>query len=276
MPTTAFDATKIARVSKSFAVFTHGEGVRQVETATAAGAITTSGNLTATVTGSGISGSPVALSVAVLNGDSAIAWAAKVRTAIIANAAISAVYAVVGAVDASISLRALTAAANDATLNIALIDNTSIGVTAAATSTHTTAGAAAGGVVNFVGKVFEADGKTTVIDRKIPDSAGIMRPDLHFATEATEEYMMTDIEEIDGLLAFFSGFTSQRRGTVQFFLRDPRDAANVIRLLSESFACAVIRDGAVKGDNTVSKNPTLKFISEKSGAVTWTPAAATS
>jgi hypothetical protein len=276
MPVTAFDASKIARVSKSFAVFTHGAGVRQITTALAVGPITTSGNIAVVVTAAGVAGTPVTLSVAALNGDTAVAWAAKVRAAIIANGPISAVYGVVGASDATISLRRLAPAANDATLNISLANDSTVGVVAAPTSVATTAGAAAGAVVNFVGKVFEADGKTTVIDRKIPDANGINRADIHFATEADENYLMTDIEEIDTILAFLSGLTGQVRGTVQFFLRDPRDAAGYVRLLSEAFASSVIRDGSIKGDNTVSKNPTLKFTSEKSGAVSWTPAAATS
>ncbi len=133
-----------------------------------------------------------------------------------------------------------------------------------------------GSPVTIPGKVFEADGKTTVIDRKTPDAAGILRADFHAATEATEDYIMSDIEEIDTILSVIGGFTGMASGTVQFFLRDPRDAANRVRLLSESFSCSVIRDGSVKFDNTVSKNPSLKFMSEKAGAVTWTPAGTTS
>lgn len=133
-----------------------------------------------------------------------------------------------------------------------------------------------GAAVTIVGKVVDLDGKTTVIDRKIPDSAGINRADSHFATEAEESVTLTDIEEIDTILTLIGGLTGLPRGSVQFFLIDPRDAANTVRYLSDAFACAVQRDGTIKGDNAVSKNPTLKFLSEKSGAITWTPAGATS
>jgi len=59
-----------------------GAGVNQVETATAAGTITASGNATVIVTGDDITGSPLTVSVAVLNADTASAWAQKVRTAL--------------------------------------------------------------------------------------------------------------------------------------------------------------------------------------------------
>lgn len=273
-PTTAFDATKIARLIKAFAVFTHTVGFRQAETATAVGAITTSGNLSATITGSGIAGTPVTLSVAVLNGDSPAVWAAKVRAAIIANGAISAVVSVVPAADATIGIQKLAAAANDNSLNIALANDTSAGATAAATSAHTTVGVAVGATANLVGKVVDLDGKTTVIDRKIPDAAGILRADIHFATEGEESVTLTDIEEIDSVLAFLGGLTGLVHGTVQFFLIDPRDAAGYVRFLSDNLACAVQRDGTIKGDNAVSKNPTLKFLNEKSSPITWSPAGA--
>lgn len=114
-------------------------GVFQVETATAAGTISTAGNLSVVVTAAGMAGSPITLSVAVALNDTATQWAAKVRTALNANAVIAAFFTVGGATTA-ISLTRTRAAANDATMNIAIDNDTSAGATQVVTSTDTTAG----------------------------------------------------------------------------------------------------------------------------------------
>jgi hypothetical protein len=116
-----------------------GAGVNQVETATAVGTITASGNATVVVTGDDITGSPLTVSVAVLNTDTAAAWAQKVRTALGAVSAITSVYTVGGA-STSITLTRILDRYNDDTLNISLANGTCTGITTAATSANTTAG----------------------------------------------------------------------------------------------------------------------------------------
>ena len=116
-----------------------GAGVNQVETATAAGTITASGNATVVVTGDDIVGSPLTVSVAVLNADTASAWAQKVRTALGAVSAITSLYTVGGSTTA-ISLTRIVKRYNDSTLNISLANGTCTGITTAATSVGTTAG----------------------------------------------------------------------------------------------------------------------------------------
>jgi hypothetical protein len=113
--------------------------VSQVETATAAGTIGTSGNAAVVVTGARITGSPITLAVAVVSGDTASVWAGKVRTALNANAAISSKYTV-GGTTTSISLTEIIAENNDSTLNISLANGTCTGITAAPTSDNTTTG----------------------------------------------------------------------------------------------------------------------------------------
>ena len=114
-------------------------GVAQVESTPIVGAITGDGNATFTITGAGITGSPVAVSVAVLNGDAIATTAAKAVVAVNANAAIAALYTA-SSVGATFSLTAKKSAANDATLNIAYTNGTCTGLTPDATSDHTTAG----------------------------------------------------------------------------------------------------------------------------------------
>tara|TARA_R110000764_G_scaffold229993_1_gene321066 strand:- start:12432 stop:13331 length:900 start_codon:yes stop_codon:yes gene_type:complete len=132
--------------------------VHQVETATAVGTVTTAGDATITVTAAGLTGSPLAISVAVALSDTPTLWAAKVRTALAADAAVGAMFDISGATDAIILTRKAKASyvvgtdtydiayANDATLNVAIANDTSVGITADATSTNTTAAVVATGV----------------------------------------------------------------------------------------------------------------------------------
>lgn len=117
--------------------------VAQVETATAAGTVVDAGNASVVVTAAGLLGSPITLAVAVAALDTPTLWAAKVRTALAANAAIAAMFTVGGATTA-IVLTKIVKGANDATLNIALSTGTATGITTAATSANTTAGVAGG------------------------------------------------------------------------------------------------------------------------------------
>jgi len=136
-------------------------GVAQVETATAAGTVTATGDASVIVTSAGMTGSPLTILVPVANGDTPTVWAGKVRTVLTANATIAARFTVGGSTTA-ISLTRLPAtvggvsiySATDATLNIALANGTSTGITAAATSANTTAGTATSGVL-----LFDGDGK---------------------------------------------------------------------------------------------------------------------
>ena len=133
-------------------------GTQQVETATAAGTVTLAGNATITVTAAGMTGSPKAISVAVALSDTPTLWAAKVRTALAADTAVSGLFTVSGATTAIVLTRKETSLglrlANDSTLNIAIANGTSTGITAAPTSTNTTAG-----VVSSGASITDGDGK---------------------------------------------------------------------------------------------------------------------
>ena len=133
--------------------------VHQVETATAVGTVTTAGDATITVTAAGLAGSPLALSVAVALTDTPAQWAVKVRTALAADSAVSAMFTISGATDAIILTRKAKASyvigpdtvnisyANDGTLNVAIANDTSAGITADPTSTNTTTAVEAAGTV---------------------------------------------------------------------------------------------------------------------------------
>lgn len=144
-------------------------GTAQVETATAVGTATTSGNVTATITSDGMTGSPLAITVPILSGDTAAVWAGKVRTALAANATIAARFTVSGTSTAIVLTRKPSSTlddgdvqvplrlANDSTLNIALGAG-STGVTAAPTSANTTSGVVTSGVFIRNGDGEDAEG----------------------------------------------------------------------------------------------------------------------
>jgi hypothetical protein len=145
-------------------------GAAQVETATAAGTASASGNVTTTVTSAGMTGSPLAITTAILNGDTPTVWAGKVRTSLAANATIAERFDVSGTTTSIILTRkpgtVLTSdnetvnlfLATDATLNIALAGPA--GVTAAATSANTVAGTVTSGVLIRDGDAKDFEGVT--------------------------------------------------------------------------------------------------------------------
>lgn len=114
-------------------------GVAQVETAAIVGTITLDGDAALTITSALVTGSPLAVSVAVLEDDTATLVAAKAAAALNATAAVSAHYTASSSV-ANLILTAKKSAANDATLNIAYDNDTCTGLTPDATSNDTTAG----------------------------------------------------------------------------------------------------------------------------------------
>ena len=116
-----------------------GNGTFQVETAVVVGTITTTGDATFTVTSTGVAGTPVAVTVAVVENDTAYDVAAKARAAIGANAAITALYHVGGSGN-EVVLTRKAAVANVADLNIAYADDSSVGLTDDATSDNTVVG----------------------------------------------------------------------------------------------------------------------------------------
>ena len=125
---------------------TAAAGAKQVETFTALGNITQTGNLAVTVTGAGIAGSPLAINVAVVTGDTPAVWGGKVRAALAATAAVTALYDVGGA-NAVVTLTRKIEAANDATFEVAAAAGTAANASLPITSANTTPGVAAAGTV---------------------------------------------------------------------------------------------------------------------------------
>lgn len=121
--------------------------VRQIETATIPGGpVTVAGNLSVTVTATGLTGSPIVYLVPVALNDTAAIVADKVRLFLAADSVLTAMFDVSGS-GALVALTKKIPAANDATLNIAIAVGTQTGITAAASSANTTAGATGAALV---------------------------------------------------------------------------------------------------------------------------------
>lgn len=133
-------------------------GTRQVETAVVVGTITGNGNVKVITTATGMTGSPITTSVAVLNNDVADTVAEKIRTALRLVANITAKY-IVGGSGNLVTLTALTAVANVANLNISVANDTCTGLTDDTTSNDTTAGVVAASIaqVSNIGAGFSLD-----------------------------------------------------------------------------------------------------------------------
>lgn len=116
----------------------HLIGVQQVETITAAGTVTTSGNAKVTVTARDMSGSPRVVTFAVLNTDTAAIVAGKARTALQNDPVVSDFFIISGASTAIVATARHTAP-DDGTMSFVLDNDTSVGITQA-TSVNTTAG----------------------------------------------------------------------------------------------------------------------------------------
>lgn len=117
---------------------------------TTAGVADGSGNATVVVTSADLTGSPLTISVPVRGGDSASVVATKIRAALQATQAIAGkphnpvatALFTVGGSGATVTLTRTVKKANDATLNISVDNGTCTGLTTAASSADTTAGAA--------------------------------------------------------------------------------------------------------------------------------------
>lgn len=124
--------------------------VQQVETIAVTAACTHAGSITFRVTAAGMTGSPVDVEIPLTtNYDTTAKVAAEIRRYLAANANIAAFFSI-GGTAANIVLTAITAAANDGTMAMALANNGSTSVTVGE-STDTTAGVAPVVNVRLVG-----------------------------------------------------------------------------------------------------------------------------
>jgi hypothetical protein len=113
---------------------------KQIETATVVGTIINPGTAAVVVTAAGMTGSPRTVNVAVLALDAAPAVAYKIASALALDATVQAFFTVTNST-ADVILTARVDAANDTTMNVSIDNGSCTGLTTAATSANTQAGA---------------------------------------------------------------------------------------------------------------------------------------
>lgn len=192
-------------------------GAAQVETGTAAGSITLTGNASVIVTAAGMTGSPKTISVAVTNGDTAATWAGKVRTALASDADVSALFSVGGSTTAISLTRLPTAtftvpggtlnlyAANDATINISLDNGTCTGITTAATSANTTTGVLTAGTKVYDGDQKDAEGEALPVNMAIWGYVIKQNAGSSTVTSTTSGFLNEQINNSDVILRVYNG-----------------------------------------------------------------------
>ena len=124
--------------------FSTAMGTQQVETATGIGTVTGAGNVRVVITASGMDESPFTIDVPVTLDQTASQWMSTVRAYVESTPQVRMQFAVSGSGADMILTRRSPYAANDSTLNISIggTGTTATGITAAPTSTNTTAGVA--------------------------------------------------------------------------------------------------------------------------------------
>lgn len=113
------------------------EPIAESVTATAVGTIGTAGNSTVTVSGTNMT--TTVLSVAVASTDTDVIWSGKVRTAIAANAYLSARFAITGGTAITLTEKITNTSPRLSNVNLALANGTCTGITNAPTSVRNSA-----------------------------------------------------------------------------------------------------------------------------------------
>jgi hypothetical protein len=275
LPTAPFAPTQLIAGSKTICVFTPSTPTQQVETATLTGGnVTVAGNVVVTITGSLIVGSPLAINVAVLVGDTLAMVAAKIRLVLAATTAVTNFYTVTPSLSGvQVQLTAITGAADEGAFNIGIGVGTQTGVTASPTSVTTVAGSTGGTPINIPCKMTELANKTETTERQVPGTDGVMRPDRQMTKSAREEFSLTDIEEIDSVLTNFTSFTGLNRlGTCVLWVMDQTDQAGVsVRLKSAPFPCSlIVKSGTTKFGGGDFTKVSILLLSLAPAGVVWT------
>lgn len=192
-------------------------GTLQVETATVVGTITTSGNAAVVFTSAHTTGSPISLSVAVLEGDDPTAVAGKIKTALGNNANIAAKFTISGT-GAAVVVTAKDYYGNDSTLNISIDNDTCVGLTTAATSANTTAGVAASDVLEIsTGKVF-CTGDVEGLTLQLPAAANVVG----------QEITIKKVDSGAGGITITTNSTEKIDGQDTYVLDDQYDVVTVV------------------------------------------------
>jgi hypothetical protein len=152
-----------------------------------------------------------------------------------------------------------------------------LALTASGTAVDFTVAGSAGKFVKvavFESRMLDMPNEQEVATLELPDSAGVLRKVREVLKKESESFTF-ESPEPRRLIEIFSGALSGRvTAEATLWCPDVDDTTTVALKSEADFACAVSRDGGMKvGDGDFTK-ATLKIVSNKQGALTWSVDAA--
>jgi hypothetical protein len=131
-----------------------------------------------------------------------------------------------------------------------------------------------GSAFNVAAKVLDFAYKTTPVERSIPGTDYLIRPDRQTVKEAREEFTLTDIEEIDQFITNMGSFTGiNKMGVCVLWIIDQNDPTGTsVRLKSNSFAMSIkVKDGTTKFGGGDFAKASYTILSLSPAGIVWTP-----
>jgi hypothetical protein len=99
--------------------------------------------------------------------------------------------------------------------------------------------------INLVGKVVNYEPTIETIKREVPGGDNMLRPDRIVPIRKSEVFRF-ELEDVKLLADVFGGsLAGIKKGTVQFFVTDPDDAAEKCSIITNAFACQATLDGGL-------------------------------
>lgn len=137
---------------------------------------------------------------------------------------------------------------------------------------------AGGAVVKISGKLFDPDSTLETAILEQPGADDLNREVAEVAIGAKDTVTLTDIEEIDIVIATLGGLNGLVLGAVDFYVKDPRDAvgaAGKVKYKVSFTSCSVRRpDGPVRMGGKDYSKTSLLFRNLSGVKPVWTVAAA--
>jgi hypothetical protein len=116
-----------------------------------------------------------------------------------------------------------------------------------------------GTAVELIGKVAKYDSEFQRVERKVPDSTGLLRPDRIEVIEQNESISF-EVEDVNLLTDLFGSLAgSFKTGRAQLWVVDPDDESTKVAVKSNDFKCFCEMEGGLDFSAGVVSKATLKF-----------------
>jgi hypothetical protein len=136
-----------------------------------------------------------------------------------------------------------------------------------------------GAVTHIACKLVDLANKSATVERHVPGTDMVSRPDRQATKEASETFELVDIEEIDAVLTFMTSFSAKNQtGVATIWVIDQNDnTATSVRLKSEvGFKASLkVKDGTTKFGGGDFSKVSLTLLSLADHGIVFTPNAST-